>query len=366
MIEQSVRPEMLDFDPYVAGLSIEEIRERFGLTEIVKLASNENPLGTSPLARKAAAAALERAFRYPITGCPRLVQALAAQLDLPEAMIVAGNGSDEIIDLLFRVKARPGRDHVICYEHSFSMYRLTAKLCGVGYREVPRGEKLALPLDGLAEVAGDDTAMVFVTTPDNPSGHTARAEELAVLAGVLPKNALLVLDEAYMDFSWPPEDFTLLPLAREFPNVVILRTFSKAYGLAGLRLGYGIMPEWLAEYVRRARIPFTVNLAAEEAGIAALTDEAFYLSTLDVVLKGREYLFKELSRLGCEPTPSQANFLMFKPPVEAQRVFEELLERGVIVRWLKSFGLPGHIRVSVGTARENAIFVRALEAVLGR
>lgn len=366
MIEQVVRPEMLDFDPYVPGLSIEEIRERYGLTEVIKLASNENPLGTSPLARRAAAAAIERSYRYPVTGCPRLTRALAAQLELPEAMIVPGNGSDEIIDLIMRVKARPGRDHVICYEHSFGMYRLTAKLCGVGYREIPRGENLKLPVEGLAEAADDDTAMVFVTTPDNPTGHAATAEELAVLAGILPRNALLVLDEAYMDFAWPPDDYTLLPLAREYPNVVILRTFSKAYGLAGLRLGYGIMPEWLADYVRRARIPFTVNLAAEEAGIAALGDEAFYLSTLETVLKGREYLAKELARLDCEPTPSQANFIMFKPPMDAQALFEALLRKGVIVRPLASFGLPERIRVSVGTTRENEIFVRALEAVLGR
>ncbi len=364
MSGQRVRPEILDFKPYVPGLSIEEIKERFHLERVVKLASNENPLGASPLVVKAIEQAAPDAFRYPQNHTPRLANAIARAMGVPAGQIVAGNGSDEIIDLLFRVIARPGVDNVLCYEHSFSMYGLTAKLCGVEYREVPRGEDHRLPLESLAEAADHNTAMVFVTTPDNPTGLAARAEELMVLAGVLPKGCLLVVDEAYMDFTWPPEEYTVLPALNELDNVVVLRTFSKAYGLAGLRLGYGVMPQWLADHVRRARLPFTVNLLAEAAGIAALEDENFYSETLSLVFRGRELFEKALPELGCRVWPSQANFVMFRPPRPAGEVCEELLKRGVIVRHLKSFGLPDNIRVNMGTMEENAIFLDALKEIL--
>lgn len=361
---QRVRPEILDFKPYVPGLSIEEIKERYGLAEVIKLASNENPLGASPLVVQALARAGQEVFRYPQNHSPKLLNAIAKAVGVPAGQIVAGNGSDEIIDLLLRVVARPGVDNVICYEHSFSMYRLTAKLCGVEYREVPRGENHRLPLESLAEAADAHTAMVFVTSPDNPTGLAAKAEELMVLAGVLPKGTLLVVDEAYMDFTWPPEEYTVMSSLAELDNVVVLRTFSKAYGLAGLRLGYGVMPQWLADHVRRARLPFTVNLLAEVAGIAALEDDNYYSETLEIVFKGRELLLKRLPELGCEVWPSQANFVMFRPPLPAGEVVEALLRRGIIVRHLASFGLPQNIRVNVGTQAETQTFLDVLKEIL--
>lgn len=364
MPSQRVRPEVLTFTPYVPGLSIEEIKARFGLSKVIKLASNENPLGVSPVVQQVLLRAVDQVFRYPQNHSPRLCQAIAKAMGVPAEMVVAGNGSDEIIDLLLRVVAQPGRDNVVCYEHSFSMYSMMARMCGVEYREVPRGEDYRLPLESLAEAVDHNTALVFVTSPDNPTGLAARAEELMVLSGVLPDGALLVVDEAYMDFTWPPEEYSMMNLAAELGNVVVLRTFSKAYGLAGLRLGYGVMPVWLAEHVRRARPPFTVNLLAEEAGIAALEDDAFYSATLEVVFKGRELLLKRLPELGCAVWPSQANFVMFRPPLSAGVVCEELLKRGVIVRHLKSFGLPDNIRVNVGTGPETEAFLKALEEIL--
>jgi len=364
MLSQRVRPEILDFKAYVPGLSVEEIKAKYGLENVIKLASNENPLGVSPLVEEAVARAVKDAHRYPQNHTPRLAEAIGRAMGVAPECIVAGNGSDEIIDLLMRVVARPGRDNVVCYEHSFSMYGLTARLCGVQYREVPRGEDFRLPLESLAEAVDENTALVFVTSPDNPTGLAARAEELLVLSGVLRKGALLVVDEAYMDFSWPPEEYAMISQVAELDNLVVLRTFSKAYGLAGLRLGYGVMPLWLAEHVRRARAPFTVNLLAEAAGIAALADDNFYSATLEVVFKGRELLLDQLPKLGCETTPSQANFVMFRPPVPAGDVCVRLLERGIIVRHLKSFGLPEHIRVNVGTAEETRTFLRVLGEVL--
>jgi histidinol-phosphate aminotransferase len=364
MPRQSVRPEILAFTPYVPGLSEEEIMQRYGLSRVVKLASNENPLGVSPMVAEAVRRVAEGVHRYPRNHSPRLAEAIAKSLDVPAECVVAGNGSDEIIDLLMRVVARPGVDNALCYEHCFSMYGLTARLSGVAYREVPRGEDFRLPLESLAEAADSHTALVFVTSPDNPTGLAARAEELMVLAGVLPDRTVLVVDEAYMDFSWPPEEYSMLQHAVQMDNVVVLRTFSKAYGLAGQRLGFGVMPPWLAEHVRRARPPFTVNLAAEEAGIAALEDEGFYSATLEVVFRGRELLLKRLPELGCQVWPSQSNFVMFRPPMDAGRVCEELLRRGIIVRHLRSFGLPEMIRVNVGLDAEMKEFLDKLAEVL--
>jgi histidinol-phosphate aminotransferase len=364
MPSQRVRPEVLTFTPYVPGLTIEEIKERYGLSTVIKLASNENPLGVSPVVQQVLSHSVGQVFRYPQNHSPRLCQAIAKAMGVPAEQVVAGNGSDEIIDLLLRVVAKPGQDNVVCYEHSFSMYGMMARLCGVEYREVPRGDDFRLPLESLAEAVDHNTALVFVTTPDNPTGLAAKAEELMVLAGVLPEGALLVVDEAYMDFTWPPEEYSMMNALGEMGNVVVLRTFSKAYGLAGLRLGYGVMPEWLADHLRRARPPFTVNLLAEEAGIAALEDDSFYSATLEVVFKGRERLLKRLPELGCKVWPSQANFVMFSPPLSAGVVCEELLKRGIIVRHLKSFGLPANIRVNVGTGPETEAFLKALEEIL--
>lgn len=364
MKEFSVRPEILDFKPYTPGLTIEQIQEQYGLDTVIKLASNENPLGVSPIVRKVLRQGADKVFRYPQNHTPRLVREIAKQIGVGEDSILVGNGSDEIIDMIFRMKARPGRSNVVCYESCFSMYRMCAKLAGIEYREVPRGENFELPLDELAAAADENTAMVIVTSPDNPTGLAANVEDLSVLAGVLPEDCLLVVDEAYIDFVWPPESYTPVQAFDKFDNLVVLRTFSKAYGLAGLRVGYGVLPPSLCALLKNARIPFTVNLLAEEAAIAALNDETFYMETLAVVMRGRQYFTDELTKLGCIVTPSQANFVMFEPPKPAQQVFKALLKRGIIVRPLASFGLGRHIRVNVGTDSENETFIKVLGEIL--
>ena len=364
MSTRRLRPEIQDFKPYVPGLSIDEIKARYGLTRVVKLASNENPLGTPPLARKAAERASALGFRYPRNHNPALVGAIAAMLGAPLERVLVGHGSDEMIDLLLRVVCRPGVSNVICWDNAFSMYRLTAKLCGVEYRSVPRGKDLALPLDGLAKACDANTAAVFVTTPDNPTGLTATVDELAALADKLPANTLLVVDEAYIDFARPVERYTGLPLALARDNVVVLRTFSKYYGLAGFRLGHGVLPPAIADYMTRARIPFTIGVADEAAGLAALEDAAFLETTLKVVHESLDAMRAGLTALGCTVWPTQANFLMFQPPKPGRAVFQGLLERGIITRHLASFGLPDCIRVNAGTADETKLFLETLGAVL--
>ncbi len=359
-----VRPELMAMQPYKPGLSVEEIAARYGLSRVVKLAGNENPLGVAPGVIEALGHVLPTCHQYPQNGSPRLAAALAQELSVDPARVVVGCGSDEIIDLIVRLTAAPGSGHVLAHEKSFSVYGQVCRLSGVEYREVPRDEGFGVPVAGLAEAANEDTAVVFVTCPDNPTGDAPSADELSVLAGALPKSTLLVVDEAYIDFAWPPEHYSLMGFLDDLPNVAIIRTMSKAYGLAGFRVGYGVLPPELAALVAKARIPFTVNRPAEEAALAALADKDFALATLDTVMKGRDRLSAELARLGCEPLPTQANFVMFRPTKPVPLVFEELLKRGIIVRPLASFGFPDHIRVTVGTAEENALFLSALSEVL--
>ena len=360
-----IREDVREFTPYAPGLSMEEIKERYGLSRVVKLASNENPLGASPLVKRVLARKADMVFRYPRAGNPALTAALAAFHGVPQACVVAGNGSDEIIDLLVRLTCRPGHDNVVAFSPCFSIYVQQTKLCGVTLRQPALGPDFVFDLPALAAACDENTALVFLTNPDNPSGYAVPAEQVIALARSLPPRALLVVDEAYVDFAEPMEDYSMLARFGQCDNMVILRTFSKLYGLAGLRLGFGVMPEWLADYMLRVRLPFSVNLMAEAAGLAALEDTAFVEASLATVRKGRAALTAKLTDLGCRVYPSQANFLMFRPPLEtdAAGVFEALLRRGLIVRGLKSYGLPELLRVSIGNDEENDMFTAALKDI---
>jgi histidinol-phosphate aminotransferase len=366
-------PQVEEFTAYTPGLSIDEIRERFGLPSVIKMASNENPLGAPPLAQKAIARAAALAFRYPQAGNPRLAAALGEHLGADPRRIVTGNGSDELIDLLVRVAAKPGRDNILAFSPCFSIYELQARLCGVELRQAPLNPDFSFPWDQLLARADEHSALCFVTTPDNPSGFAPPVAELTDFARRLPPDCLLVVDEAYMDFASPQAEYSLLPRLEEFPNLAILRTFSKMYGLAGLRLGYAALPPWLADAVLRVKLPFSVNLLAEEAGLAALADKDFLRCTRDTVLKGRVDLAAGLAALGCRVRPSQANFLLFDlpagappggPSLDAAGFFAALLRRGIIIRPLASYNLPNSLRVSVGNERENALFLEAAKDVL--
>lgn len=366
MFQPRLRPEVVSAKAYSPGRTIEEIRAAYGLGgNIVKLASNENPLGVSPLVRKAVEKAAPSAFRYPRLGYPRLREALATDLGVDESRIVCGNGSDEVIDLLVRALVRPGVDNVVAARPSFSVYGSQTKLCGGEFRQVDLNPDFSQPLSAMAHAADENTALVFVTSPDNPSGVATGPDRLAELAAKLPGRTVLAVDEAYVHFLDDPTGGSVLAKLQDLPNVVILRTFSKAYGLAGFRLGLGVMHPELAAGLLKVQIPFSVNLLAEEAGLAALEDTVFFEETVRVTREGREYLTRELAALGCDPVPSQANFIMFTPPAEAACVCEGLLQRGVIVRPLASYGLPDKIRVSIGRMDENEVFVAALREILG-
>ena len=370
----AVRPEIAALSAYVPGMSIAEIQEKYGLSKVVKMASNENPLGVSPLVKEALGLHAGTAFRYPQGGNPRLVAALARTHGVSPDQVVVGNGSDEIIDMLIRMLLVPGKHSVVCFEPCFSIYPIQAQVCGVEVRRHPLNADFSFDLDALFALVDDDTRLVFVTTPDNPSGYCpplADVRRLAQRLGERFPHCLLVVDEAYMDFAGDsPEDearFSLLASGDIPDNVAIMRTFSKSYGLAGLRLGYGIMPAQLAQYYWRARLPFSVNVLAEEAALAALRDTAFREATLTLVRTERRRLTERLRDLGFSVWPSHANFLLCRPDddgPDAKACFEALLKRGFIIRPLGSYQLPDHLRISIGTKEENDAFLAALEDVL--
>lgn len=362
----SLRPEVASFRPYSPGLSIDEIKARFGLPVVVKMASNENPLGTSPVAVQALKRAAEQAFRYPRSGNPELAEAIGRHLGVPAARVVTGNGSDEVIDLLLRAVARPGQDNIVAFSPCFSIYETQSRLCGVELRQAPLKDDFSFDFEGLLKLVDAGTAAVFVTNPDNPSGHAVKAGELVALAKRLPERTLFVVDEAYVDFAEPESDYTILPYLSELPRLVVMRTFSKLYGLAGLRVGYGVMHQDLADYFYRIKLPFSVNLLAEAAAKAALSDVSFVQASLEVVREGRKLLARELADMGCQVWPSQANFLMFRPVKPAKDVFEALLAKGVIIRPLGSYGRPDLLRVSIGNAEENALFLQTIREVFGQ
>jgi len=362
--KDAVREAVKNFEPYSPGLSIDEIKEKYGLSQVIKMASNENPLGTSPLVIRALERKAPSAFRYPRAGNPALLAALSAEYGVPIECLAAGNGSDELIDLLLRIKARPGRDNIVAFDPCFSIYVQQSRLCGLELRQIPLEEDFSFNFEKLLAQVDENTSLVFVTNPDNPSGHAVPASELVSLAMALPEQALLVVDEAYADFCAPIDDYALLPRFAALENVVILRTFSKLFGLAGLRLGWGAMPEWLADYMLRTRLPFSVNLLAETAGLAALEDVHFRQATVETTLRGRARIAEALTGLGCRVFPSQANFLMFFPPKPAAEVFERLLEKGIIIRRLTSYKLPAALRVSIGSDEENATFIKTMNEIL--
>ncbi|MCH5144299.1 histidinol-phosphate transaminase [Desulfovibrio sp. UIB00] len=370
MSEISVRQEIMALKAYVPGLSIAEIQDKYNLPQVIKMASNENPLGMPPLAREAVERHAAGAFRYPQGGNPRLAKALGQRHGVDEHRVVVGNGSDEIIDLLIRILAIPGAHNIVCFNPCFSIYPIQGRICGVEIRRQPLEEDFSFNFAALLELVDANTRIVFVTTPDNPSGFCPPRAAVEALARDLAQKApdcLLVVDEAYVDFAEDEKAASMLASGIMPSNTAFMRTFSKSFGLAGMRVGYGILPDHLADFVWRARLPFSVNILAEEAALAALADDTFYNATQDAVRRGRKELFTGLTALGCKVWPSEANFLMFGMPEgapNAAECFETLLARGIIIRPLKSYGLPDLLRVSIGNQQENLAFLSAMADII--
>ena len=332
-----------------------------GLERPLDFSAYIGPMGLPPAVAEAARKAVGSCDAYPDPLCRRLTAALAGRLGVEPARVFVGNGSDEVIDLLFRVRAVPGVHNAVAFRPCFGLYVTQARLAGVELRRARLAEDFSFDFDSLLERVDANTTLVFVTSPDNPSGRLAPVRDLIRVARALPPACLLVVDEAYIDFAG--EEHSLLKHLDEVPNVALLRTFSKVYGLAGLRVGYGILPPRLADYMWRVRLPFSVNVLAEQA----LEDDIFREITRRVVAEGRTVLSDGLRALGCTVLPSHANFLMFAPPVggpDARVLHQTLLERGIIVRALGGYHLPDWLRVSVGMEEENRLFLAECADIL--
>jgi histidinol-phosphate aminotransferase len=348
--------------PYSPGKFSKEVMEELGLTEVQKLASNENPLGPSPKAVEAIQGMLSELHVYPDPVCRELTAALAAKLDVPEESIVVGRGSDEVIHMHGLAFLNPGEE-VLFSQFPFALYPMTAHLCDAGICEVP-AEEFSHALLPMLEAITDRTKLVIIGNPCNPTGTIVRRDEVAEFMRRVPEHVVVMFDEAYFEYVDDPEYPDCLQYVREGRNVSVLRTFSKIYGLAGLRIGYGIAGPAVAEGLKLVRPPFNVSSVAQVAALAALNDTEHLQSSRQTVLDGKAYLYQQFEELGLPYVPTQANFILVDTKANCREVFDGLMRRGVTVRTGDIFGLPTHIRVTVGTVAQNHQFIAALREVL--
>jgi histidinol-phosphate aminotransferase len=347
--------------PYEPGKPIEEVEREYGIAHSVKLASNENPLGPSPKALAALRAKLEQLNLYPDGDCFYLKQGLAQKLGVKPENLIFGNGSNEIIELAARTFLQPG-DEAVMAEQAFVVYQLIVQAVGGQSRAVPL-KNYTHDLDAIAEAVSPRTRMIFLANPNNPTGTIFRRAEWERFLGRISGDALLIVDEAYFEYVRDPEYPNSLRYHGSGRPMLTLRTFSKLYGLAGLRIGYGVGAAELIALMQRVRQPFNVNSPAQWAAVAALEDAEHVERSLDANRRGIEFLEQEFSRLGLEWVPSQANFILVRVG-KGQEVFQQLLQRGVIVRPTAGYRFPEHVRVTVGTMEENRRFVAALEKII--
>lgn len=349
-----------EISPYVAGKPIEETAKEYGLDprKIVKLASNENPLGMPESAQKAVAAAAAQAFRYPDGNARHFRSAVAKFLGLDDTWVIAGNGSDEILGLIARLVLSPGT-RCVYSQYSFSVYELSAQENGAQCVEVP-AKDFAVDLDAIEkECRVPGTRLVFITNPNNPTGLALSAQDVERFIESIPTDCVVVFDEAYCDYL--PQDMRIdsVALVKKFPNVLVTRTFSKAYGLAGLRAGFAFAQPALIEMMNRIRPPFNMNYLAQAAAGACIDDRAFLKKVYDTNRAGVESLQAFFDEQKLPYLKTWANFILVKVGEKAAAINTELLKQGVIVRPVASYGLPDWLRISVGTDEDNRRFKEA-------
>jgi histidinol-phosphate aminotransferase len=351
---------VLNLVAYEPGKPVEELAREMGLdpSEIVKLASNENPLGPSPKALEAMRQTLERAHFYPDGGAWALRNAIAEKLGLARDNVILGNGSNEIIEFLGHAFLSPG-DEVVTAGHAFAVYSLMAQLFGATTVEVP-DPGFTHDLDAMLEAITPRTRQVFIANPNNPTGTMVGQEAIDRFMARVPDHVVVVFDEAYFEFLDNAPD--VIRYIREDRNVVVMRTFSKIQGLANLRIGYGLAPARLASVLQKTRQPFNANGIAQAGALAGLLDEDHMRRTKELTDEGRSLLESEFTAMGLEFVPSVANFVLLRVG-NSDAVFQALLKRGVIVRAMRSYKLPEWIRVSVGTMEQNHHFLEELKSL---
>jgi len=361
----SLVPEFISsLSPYVPGKPIEETEREYGIQNAVKLASNENPLGPSPKAMAAIRNALPKMHLYPDGASFYLKNALSSFLGVPSEEIMLGNGSNELIELLIRTFVH-GDDELLLSAQTFVIYRISAQAVGRRFVEVPMKDR-RYDLEAMAKAVTDRTRLVFIANPDNPTGSWQSEQAVVRFLESLPERVLVVMDEAYYEYVTADDYPDSMALRRRFPNLIVMRTFSKAYGLAGIRLGYAVARPEIVDFVNRTRAPFNVSAVAQVAGIAALEDQEHVRRARELNTKGLQQLAEELPKLGLSVQPSQSNFYLVDFHRPAGPFYEPLLREGVIVRPMGGYGFGTCARINTGTAADHERLFAALAKVLGK
>ncbi len=362
-VEMLPRKNITKIKPYIPGKPIEEVKRKFHLKKAIKLASNENALGPSPKAVKALGKSLAQINRYPDGDCFYLKKKLARKLKLGLKNLIFGCGSDEIIVLAIRAFVNKGDEVVIAYP-TFLIYQMASRIAGAKLKLIPLKD-LRYDLKAMKKAVTPKTKIVFIANPDNPTGSYVGKKEVAEFMQGLPPEVIVYFDEAYYELV-EKQDFPDTLRYINSRNVIVARTFSKAYGLSGLRIGYGIAKPKIVDYLNRVREPFNVNSLAQVAAFAALDDIDFLRRTHKLLREGKAYLYKNLEKLGFSFIESATNFILINVGSQAQMIYRKLLRKGVIVRNMRAWGMNNFIRVTVGTMPENRSFVKALKEILRR
>ncbi len=351
-------PGVVELSPYQPGKPEEELKRELKLDRIVKLASNENPLGCSPLAQQALNKSINLA-RYPDGGAYQLKQALADKLGVSTDQLTIGNGSNDVLELA--VRSFVGQtDRVVISQHAFAVYYLASKAVGADIHIIP-ALKWGHDLRSMASIAAAGAKLVFIANPNNPTGTYHSLESMKTFLSAVPESTIVIIDEAYVEYTDANE--TALDLLGEFPNLIITRTFSKVYGLAGLRIGYGISSAQIANMLNRVRQPFNANTQAQNAAIAALGDVDFIKQSVELNHRQKKVLYAGFEKLGLSYIGSQGNFVSVEIGDE-KGVYQRMLEQGVIVRPIANYQMPGWLRFTIGTEQENQLALAALQKAL--
>lgn len=361
-MENIVPKHILKISPYVAGKPIEEVERELGIKVKAKLASNECPIGPSPLALKAIEEGLGRINRYPDSGGYYLRKKISRKFGISMEQIILGSGITELLEIIARTFLS-SEDNAIIAEHTFIMYPLVLKYINANYSTIPLKE-YRYDLKAIANAINNKTKLVFISNPNNPTGTMVDKNEVEEFFSSIPPHVTVAMDEAYCDYIDDPAYPDSFKYLKEGRNIIILRTFSKAHGLAGLRLGYGISNRELISYIHRTKLPFNVSTLSQMAAIAALDDYEHIKKAKENNAEGMKFLTSELSKMGVEYVESVTNFLFVLIEEDSDEIFQKLLREGVIVRSMKGWGLPNALRVTIGTENENEAFIKSLKKVL--
>lgn len=355
-------PGLAGLTPYVPGKPVSELERELGIRDSVKLASNENPLGPGPRAREAIAGLMGEIGRYPDGGGFALRRALAEFHGVPQSAVTIGNGSNDVLDLIARTFLYPGVESVFS-EHAFAVYPIATQAVGATAR-VAKARDYGNDLDAMASLVTDKTRVVWVANPNNPTGTWLAAAPLKSFIGAIPRTCIVVIDEAYTEYVGEPDFPDATHWLDRFPNLIVTRTFAKAHGLAALRIGYGLSDPQVAELLNRVRQPFNVNAFAQAAAAAAIGDREHVRASVELNRAGMRQYLDAFKRMALAYIPSVGNFITVDVGRPAGPVNQDLLRRGVIVRPVGNYGLPNHLRISIGLEAENARCIAALEDIL--